>query len=83
MDISDTLLQVWSLATLPGSDFGMVPEELCVRIATVDYNGEVALEQYRENPQKAKDHPDLFVKRVAPRLITAVEILEKFTESFR
>jgi aspartate aminotransferase len=83
MDISNTLLREWSLATLPSSDFGMIPEELSIRIATVDYNGERALEQYRENPQKARDQPDMFVKRIAPHLVTAVEILEKFTKSVR
>ncbi|MFW9958578.1 MAG: pyridoxal phosphate-dependent aminotransferase [Candidatus Odinarchaeota archaeon] len=83
MDISEVLLRDWSVATLPGSDFGMVPEELCIRLATVDYNGEIALRKYRENPQKAMDDPDSFVKCVAPRLITAAEILEKFTESIR
>ncbi len=83
MDISETLLKDWSVATLPGSDFGMIPEELCIRLATVDYDGETALRQYREDPQKAWDHPDLFVKTVAPRLVTAAGILGKFTDSFR
>ncbi|MCJ7817829.1 MAG: pyridoxal phosphate-dependent aminotransferase, partial [Candidatus Thorarchaeota archaeon] len=83
IDISETLLRDWSVATLPGSDFGMNPDELCIRIATVDYNGEAALEQYKEDPQKARAHSDLFVHNIAPRLFTAVEILEKFTESFR
>ncbi|MBE0526933.1 MAG: aminotransferase class I/II-fold pyridoxal phosphate-dependent enzyme, partial [Candidatus Thorarchaeota archaeon] len=83
IDISETLLRDWSVATLPGSDFGMNPDELCIRIATVDYNGEAALEQYKEDPKKARAHPDLFVHNIAPRLFTAVEILKKFTESFR
>jgi len=83
MDISETLLRDWNVATLPGSDFGMIPEELCVRLATVDYKGEAALEKYREDPHKAKDNPDFFVNQVAPRLVTAIEILETFTESLR
>ena len=83
MDISELLLQDWEVATLPGSDFGMAPEELCVRIATVDYDGKIALEQYKKDPQNARTHPDLFVNKIAPRFFTVVEILEKFTKSFR
>lgn len=83
MDISETLLRDWRVATLPGFDFGMVPEELCIRLATVDYDGEKALKEYRRDPQIAIESPEPFVSSVAPRLVTAVEILERFTESFR
>lgn len=83
MDISEALLRDWSVATLPGSDFGMDPEELCIRIATVDYNGEAALEEYKKDSHNAIAYPDLFVNKIAPRLSTALEILEKFTKSFR
>jgi aspartate aminotransferase len=83
MDISEALLRDWNVATLPGSDFGMIPEALCVRLATVDYDGKVALEKYREDPQKAVNNPDSFTNQIAPRLVKAVEILERFTESCR
>lgn len=83
MDLSKSLLQDWSVATLPGSDFGMSPSELCIRIATVDYNGESALKRYVGNRQKARSNPDLFVTTVAPCLVAAMGRLQKFTESFR
>ncbi|TFG08216.1 aminotransferase class I/II-fold pyridoxal phosphate-dependent enzyme [Candidatus Thorarchaeota archaeon] len=82
-DISDRLLQDWSVATLPGSDFGMAPSELCVRIATVDYDGKFALDQYKRDSKMVLSQPDLFVTKVAPHLIESMEILEKFTKSFR
>jgi len=82
-DVSETLLRDWSVATLPGSDFGMAPEELCIRLATVDYDGETALREYRENREKAWDYPELFVKRISPRLVDAIEKLGLFTNSFR
>jgi aspartate/methionine/tyrosine aminotransferase len=83
MDISESLLRNWNVATLPGSDFGMPPDALCVRIATVDYDGGSALRQYRRGPEKARSSPDSFVNKVAPRLVAAMERLQEFTESFR
>jgi aspartate aminotransferase len=83
IDISEVLLRDWNVATLPGSDFGMIPKNLCIRLATVDFDGKAALERYRENPHKARNDPDSFTNRIAPRLITAIETLERFTESYQ
>lgn len=42
-DLCTYLLRHHHVACLPGSDFGMKPESLSVRVASVDYNGESAL----------------------------------------
>ncbi|MFL2773535.1 MAG: hypothetical protein ACJ0DH_08215 [bacterium] len=34
------------VAMLPGTDFYMKPEDLCVRVASVDYSGEEVLEHF-------------------------------------
>jgi len=83
MDLSEALLRDWSVATLPGSDFGMTPEDLCIRLATVDYDGETALREYRENRQEAQEFPESLAKRVAPRLVDGILRLGLFTDSFR
>ena len=83
IDVSEALLRDWSVATLPGSDFGMIPEELCIRLATVDYDGETALREYRENRKEAQEVPESFVKRVAPRLVDGIVRLGLFTDNLR
>jgi aspartate aminotransferase len=77
-ELAETLLKKWNVASLPGSEFGMPPENLCIRIATVDYDGENALETFRENRQHALTNPDTFVETIAPRLVAASKQLRKF-----
>jgi aspartate/methionine/tyrosine aminotransferase len=81
--LADTLLREWNVASLPGADFGMPAENLCIRIATVDYDGAKALKQFTANRQKAWADPDRFANAVAPQLIAACDQLTRFTEVIR
>jgi aspartate/methionine/tyrosine aminotransferase len=82
-ELADTLLQKWNVATLPGVEFGMQADDFCIRVTTVDYNGEGALEQYGTGPKKWWLKPDQFVEAVAPRLIMACNQLGSFADSIR
>ncbi|MBD3192625.1 MAG: aminotransferase class I/II-fold pyridoxal phosphate-dependent enzyme [Candidatus Heimdallarchaeota archaeon] len=80
-ELVTTLLQNWNVATLPGTAFGMPPEYLALRIATVDYNGEACLKHFIQNMESAKSNPDAFIGNVAPRIKQACKQLLAFTES--
>ncbi len=80
-ELAETLLKKWNVASLPGSEFGMPPGNLCIRIATVDYDGENALQTFRENPRQALANPDEFVNTIAPRLVAACSQIKEFNSS--
>jgi aspartate aminotransferase len=79
--LAETLLKKWNVASLPGSEFGMPPENLCIRIATVDYDGETALQTFRANPEQALADPDVFINTIAPRLVAACNQIKEFNTS--
>ncbi len=77
-ELAEQLLKKWNVASLPGSEFGMPVENLCIRIATVDYDGEEALTFFRGNREQAFEKPDEFVKSIAPRLVAACNQIKGF-----
>ncbi|MFW9915630.1 MAG: pyridoxal phosphate-dependent aminotransferase [Candidatus Thorarchaeota archaeon] len=79
IELSKRLLDTWGLATLPGFEFGVDSTNLCIRIAIVDYDGEIALKCFQDNRHMAKSHPEPFVNTVAPRIVQACDQFEKFT----
>ncbi|MHA1636441.1 MAG: pyridoxal phosphate-dependent aminotransferase [Candidatus Thorarchaeota archaeon] len=80
-ELAETLLREYRVATLPGSEFGMPPDNLCIRIAVVDYDGTNALQEYTQDKGKAKKGPSHFVRSIAPRLVEACHQLSEFTRS--
>jgi aspartate/methionine/tyrosine aminotransferase/RimJ/RimL family protein N-acetyltransferase len=48
--LAKNLLDELRIATLPGTDFGDDPDYLRLRLAVCDYNGEMALKYFQENP---------------------------------
>ncbi len=83
VELAGTILEKWNVASLPGMDFGMQSDDFCIRVATVDYDGEGALERFRADPKRAWRNPNEFVKEVAPRIIMACSQLGSFTDSIR
>ena len=81
-ELSNVLIDFWNVACLPGSEFGMPIDYLCVRLAIVDYNGETALNTFQEDHKGAIVNPELFIKKVAPRIVETCDQLEKFTETY-
>jgi aspartate/methionine/tyrosine aminotransferase len=80
-DLASTLLKKWNVACLPGVDFGRRADDFSIRVATVDYAGEYALERFRADPKKAWLNPEEFTKEIAPRLIDGCSQLGGFTDS--
>ncbi len=80
-DLARYLLEKYLVSSLPGSEFGMVPQDLCLRLATVDYDGEAALRRLHRSPDAACKKPDKFVEAVAPSVVEACKRLEEFSRS--
>lgn len=79
-DLSEHLLRNSKVASLPGSYFGMPENSLSLRIATVDYDGVTALEHFEEEGKTAISNPEIFVTKIAPRVVEACTRLAKFTD---
>ena len=82
-DLAKTLIKKWNIATLPGSEFGMLDNDFCLRIANCDYDGSLVLNKFRENQKQAFNDPENFVKSFAPRISAACDQLTRFTESIK
>ena len=77
--LASRLLDETGVAVLPGSDFGLPEELLCVRIAYVDFDGTKAL----ETAARTGAHtplPDDFMEQNAPRIVEAVKRLTKWLD---
>jgi aspartate aminotransferase len=80
-DLARYLLERYLVSSLPGSEFGMPPDDLCLRLATVDYDGQTALRRYHRYPEAACRKPDKFVEAVAPSIVEGCKRLEEFSRS--
>ena len=80
-DLARHLLDRYLVSSLPGSEFGMPPDDLCLRLASVDYNGQIALRRYHRYPEAACRKPDKFVEAVAPSVVEGCNRLEEFSRS--
>jgi aspartate/methionine/tyrosine aminotransferase len=78
-DLAKHLLRNWYLASLPGSEFGMSPNDLSLRLATVDYDGKSALNHFLKKRKSALKDPDGFVIQIAPSVVEGCNQLEQFT----
>ncbi len=70
------LLSEEGVAMLPGSDFGMSPDQLFVRIAYVDFDGANALQEAKKSHLDVLD--DCFVEANCPRLVLACERIQRW-----
>ena len=73
--LSHYLLDNYSVALLPGSDFGFKSHELFFRMAFVDFNGEKVLKAY----EKEKNIDERFLKENCLSIHNGVQQLIKFT----
>lgn len=80
-ELAKHLLTEHGVVTLPGSEFGMHEKDLCLRLASVDYDGSVAFDCFREEKPELQDEYSHFVNQVAPHVVAACDQLESFTES--
>lgn len=82
-ELAKHLLKNWFLASLPGSEFGMPPDDLSIRLATVDYDGATALKEFQKNRKSAIRNPKEFVLSIAPSVVDGCNQLEKFNAELR
>ena len=82
-ELANHLLSNWSVAALPGSEFGMAQDDLYLRLTSVDYDGSTALDYFRKNRSSILDNTDNFVEMIAPQVVSACDQLEQFTKSLR
>ena len=78
-DLSNKLLEETGVAALPGSDFGLPDELLCLRVAYVDFDGTNALLEAAKIPT-CDPLPDDFMAQNAPRIIEATERITQWLE---
>jgi aspartate/methionine/tyrosine aminotransferase len=76
--LAGDLLDRFQIATLPGTAFGDDPEHLTLRLATCDFDGQAALNYYR-------DHPDCtsvsFVHACCPNIKLGCRRLTEYFDS--
>lgn len=72
-DLCERLLEETGVATLPGEAFGRPYHELSMRLAVVDFDGEVALEASRSHPEADLD--ESFVSCGCGRVLEAIDRL--------
>ncbi len=80
-ELAAYLLKEWKVAALPGAEFGRPPEDLTLRMASVDYDGQLALQHYQQFKDDVMANPEQYVETVAPRLAKACINLKAFMES--
>ncbi len=68
-DLSNFLLDNYLIACLPGSNFGVQPDQISVRLSLVDFDGSKALEAAENGTYSVESH--------APKIVESVTRLEK------
>jgi aspartate aminotransferase len=72
--LCERLLEETGVAVLPGNEFGRPPDELTVRLATVNFDGAAALEAAREVP-RGEPLDEKFLRRWCGEALEAVEAI--------
>lgn len=77
LDLCTRLLDEAGVATLPGSAFGRPADELSLRLAFVDFNGEAALNALADG----ETLDDAFLKRHCGRVVEGIEAMAGWVEA--
>lgn len=82
VEMCNAILQDTGVAMLPGKDFGRQPEELTVRLAYVDFDGETTL---KAAMQREVDKPisEKFLNQYCFKVIKAIDLLTAWMESLK
>ena len=72
--LCNKILNDTGFAMLPGSDFGISPEQLISRIAFVDFNGKKTLEA----AEKGITLDEKFVEKYCPKIFKGIKVLIKW-----
>ncbi len=77
-ELSDALLEEAGVAMLPGIDFGHQPDELVARMAYVDFDGRLVLEQLKNYDDKKLQED--FIERYCPSIYEGVKAITNWLE---
>ncbi|MBD3158386.1 MAG: aminotransferase class I/II-fold pyridoxal phosphate-dependent enzyme [Candidatus Lokiarchaeota archaeon] len=80
-ELAQFFLKNLGVVSLPGSEFGMPEQDLCLRLASVDYDGASALENFLNSKDRIHKNHQEFIMTVAPRVVAACDRITSFTES--
>jgi aspartate aminotransferase len=80
VEMCNAILQDTGVAMLPGKDFGRQPEELTVRIAYVDFDGDATLKAAMER-KIDKPISEKFLNQYCFKVIKAIDLLIAWMES--
>ncbi|HAP58348.1 MAG TPA: aspartate aminotransferase [Cytophagales bacterium] len=80
VELCQAILRDTGIAMLPGFDFGQLPDELLVRMAYVDFEGADALQAIESFPW-VEGNEEAFAKQHAPKLVSAMEVLQQWLNS--
>ena len=72
--LAEALLEDIGFAALPGSDFGLPPEALLLRLAYVDFDGTQVLAAASDD----QSIDEVFIRRYCERVMQAIDSLEKW-----
>jgi len=75
------LLKNYNVATLPGSEFGLPRKHLSLRLSTVDYDGRLVLDEFKQKSLDIDKNKVDFIHKFAPNLVEACDLLTEFTVS--
>ena len=82
-ELAHYLLEKYHVSSLPGSELGMPADDLCLRLATVDYKGGRALEILFKERNSLEENPAQFVASVAPSVVEGCNQLERFMSQLK
>jgi aspartate/methionine/tyrosine aminotransferase len=78
--LASDLIDRIQVATLPGTAFGDTPQNLTLRLATCDFDGQAALTYYANHPDNTSE---AFVRACCPNIELACERLRQYFEKCR
>jgi len=74
--LANYLLENLNIATLPGTAFGMTENQLCLRLAFVDFEGKLALASSGQFLNLKKNAN--FIKTLAPNIVATIDLLKNW-----
>ena len=80
---SEHLLQVEHTALLPGSALLMPKDDISVRCSFVDFDGDMALRNWRKKMPVTEEEKDAFVHTCCPLVIDGVKYISRYLEQVR
>lgn len=83
VDFCDDVLAVEHTAMLPASSLLLPDDDFSVRCSYVDYDGELALDRWRQRPPQTIEQEAAFVRECCPLIFEGVQYLARYMNGVR